>query len=217
MRYDRVIVEIGQRFSMLIVCSQAEKKNGTIMFSCKCDCGKTREVRKDSLVNNYTKSCGCLRKRGNRHTHDLFKQNYKLWRVWAAIKQRCYYKKHIAYNFIGAKGVKVSPEWKNHFNVFYDWCIKEGWQPNYKIRRHDSNGDYSPENCYIYKGKVEQPKKVKVVHCEELGRQFSTGKEASIFFKVHTTSIYNSINMGYKLLGRYTLVRHEYLVNQQVA
>lgn len=38
------------------------KKSNVRVFECKCECGKTCEVRYSSLINGKTKSCGCLRK-----------------------------------------------------------------------------------------------------------------------------------------------------------
>lgn len=67
----------GQRFGRLTIQRKSERltkqpyklKNGEKRFShryihyiCLCDCGKEAEVRKSSLVNDHTKSCGCLGK-----------------------------------------------------------------------------------------------------------------------------------------------------------
>lgn len=59
----------GQRFGRLVVIEEADdeiiESNGKKIFKkykCKCDCGKYTNVRKQSLLNQYTKSCGCLGK-----------------------------------------------------------------------------------------------------------------------------------------------------------
>lgn len=53
----------GQRFGRLIALYPTDKrKNGSIIWYCKCDCGNFAEVSSDCLVNGKTKSCGCFRK-----------------------------------------------------------------------------------------------------------------------------------------------------------
>lgn len=60
----------GLRFGKLTVVKLS--KNSTsrrTIWLCKCDCGKEKEVRSDSLKDGKTKSCGCLLEidnRGNR-------------------------------------------------------------------------------------------------------------------------------------------------------
>lgn len=56
---------LGKRFGRLIVISLTKKRskyrNGVI-WRCKCDCGKIKDIRGDCLVTGDTKSCGCYRK-----------------------------------------------------------------------------------------------------------------------------------------------------------
>ena len=52
----------GQRFGKLTVIGPTEKRKGTsVVWRCKCDCGKETLVAAGSLVSGNTKSCGCLR------------------------------------------------------------------------------------------------------------------------------------------------------------
>lgn len=57
----------GQKFGRLFViervddyCSKNHKPR--VKYKCLCDCGKTLEVLKGSLISGSTSSCGCLRK-----------------------------------------------------------------------------------------------------------------------------------------------------------
>lgn len=51
----------GQRFGRLIVKRRGENQNKHIMYYCDCDCGnKDILIRKDSLIDGNTQSCGCL-------------------------------------------------------------------------------------------------------------------------------------------------------------
>lgn len=51
----------GQRFGMLLVISETKKRDstGSVIWECRCDCGKTTYVPARSLTPK-TKSCGCL-------------------------------------------------------------------------------------------------------------------------------------------------------------
>ncbi len=52
----------GQKCGCITLLHRATNdKAGRIRFHCKCDCGKTCDVRLGDLANGHTKSCGCLR------------------------------------------------------------------------------------------------------------------------------------------------------------
>lgn len=51
------------KFSKLQPLSKLkERRNGSVVWHCKCDCGKECDIRSDLLLNGQTKSCGCLLK-----------------------------------------------------------------------------------------------------------------------------------------------------------
>lgn len=52
----------GQRFGKLVVLAPTEKRmdSGSIVWKCKCDCGKEAEVPARRLVRGQVRSCGCL-------------------------------------------------------------------------------------------------------------------------------------------------------------
>lgn len=57
----------GQRYGRLVVLKRAEdkierKSFKTIkMWTCRCDCGKIKDIAQGSLLSGGTKSCGCLK------------------------------------------------------------------------------------------------------------------------------------------------------------
>jgi len=54
---------IGQRFGRLIVTRITDKrKDGRIIWECKCDCGNVIEANAAYLVSGDKRSCGCLAK-----------------------------------------------------------------------------------------------------------------------------------------------------------
>jgi len=50
------------------------------------------------------------------------------------------------HQYYGDKGIAYCTEWDD-FDVFADWAIENGYQPDLEIDRIDSDEDYSPENC----------------------------------------------------------------------
>ena len=52
----------GQRFGRLVAIKPIEEryKDGSVLWLCKCDCGKETVVNGAFLRKGFTKSCGCL-------------------------------------------------------------------------------------------------------------------------------------------------------------
>ena len=65
--------------------------------------------------------------------------------IWLGIKSRCYNKKNHAYKNYGGRGIFMSDEWKNSFDVFFE---DMGFKPDgLAIDRIDNSKGYSKENC----------------------------------------------------------------------
>ena len=132
---------IGKKFNMLTVLEELpERKHGSRVYRCKCDCGNIKDVRKDMLKNGHVKSCGCL------HTKHG-KRNTKIYRVFSEMKQRCYNKNHKDYKNYGGRGIAVCDEWKDDFMNFYNWAMSNNYQEGLSIDRINNDGNYEPDNC----------------------------------------------------------------------
>lgn len=140
---------IGLRFGRLKVIDRAgSSKAGRALWLCKCDCGKTAIKQGKLLLNNHCKSCGCGEQENrvnNCTSHKM--SDTRLYNIWCAIKQRCFYPKHKDYHNYGGRGITVCPEWKNDFMSFYSWAITHGYRSDLSIDRIDVNGNYEPDNC----------------------------------------------------------------------
>ena len=68
----------GQRFGRLTAIKPTDQRQGgCIIWECQCDCGNVTCVSGDSLRQNRTKSCGCLRKNcGKKNAKSLIGQRF---------------------------------------------------------------------------------------------------------------------------------------------
>jgi len=77
---------IGQRFERLLVIKFAAIKNGFSYYICQCDCGNEIKVRKNSLKQKKTKSCGCLQRENNvklgKSNLKPNRQKYLIYRIY---------------------------------------------------------------------------------------------------------------------------------------
>lgn len=161
----------GRRFGRLTVIEYSHIENSRTYWKCVCDCGNITTIQGHLLSTGKTKSCGCLnrekaaermRNLGKRHwknglaearkteNHGNYvhgKSNTRLYTIWTGMKQRCFNPNNRAYIDYGGRGITVCDEWKNDFQAFYDWAIKNGYADNLSIDRKDVNGNYEPSNC----------------------------------------------------------------------
>lgn len=78
--YHKEIVSGGQdltgnRYGRLLVEKKVGSKHNSILWLCKCDCGKTKEIISASLKHGRSRSCGC---RQGMYKHGLSKtKGYK--------------------------------------------------------------------------------------------------------------------------------------------
>ncbi len=61
----------GKKFNRLTV---VERADGTDLWRCKCDCGNETITKGSRLLNQTTKSCGCLI---NEHRNKM----KRIWRL----------------------------------------------------------------------------------------------------------------------------------------
>ena len=117
---------------------------------CQCLCGKTKEIRTDSLTRGLVKSCGCLKKEQDRinltkfHRHKMSEK--RIYHIWQNMKDRCINENTPCYPRYGGRGIKVCDEWLIPDN-FFSWALENGYNDNLQIDRIDNNGNYEPSNC----------------------------------------------------------------------
>ena len=143
---------IGRKFGRLTIIKKGKRnKSGVQLYICKCDCGNYTNVTLGNIKSGNTKSCGCYNKE-QLSERGIFKIKHglrwhPLYGIWAGMKSRCYNKNRDNYKYYGGRGIKICNEWKNNFEEFYNWAIKNNWKKGLTIDRIDNNGNYEPNNC----------------------------------------------------------------------
>lgn len=141
---------VGNTYGKLTVVALDKIKSGRSYWLCKCQCGKVKTIRGDTLQK--IQSCGCVKK-----TQDIqnlhIKTNHKMsnhpaYNIWVKMMDRCYKPNSRFYKNYGGRNIKVCDEWHNVI-AFCEWADKNGYiaNENLSIERIDVNGNYEPNNC----------------------------------------------------------------------
>ena len=174
----------GQRFGKLTVIKYAgQAKDNHALWLCQCDCGSEPfAVPSNNLKRSHTTSCGCVRDQILREfapkngTH--YKRYTRLYNIWANIKRRCDDQNYPRFKDYGGRGITVCDEWKDNFEVFYEWAMSNGYQENLSIDRKNNNGNYEPSNCR-WATDVEQANNKRNNHYLTYGKETHTMTEWS--------------------------------------
>lgn len=139
----------GHRFGTLVAVKRMPSVNGRLSekWLCSCDCGNLPVVYMGNLRNGNSTSCGCvhaLRLREAVTRHGL--RHSDEYRIWVGIKTRCYNRQNHSFARYGARGIGMSPEWREDFMAFYS---DMGPRPSksHSVERIDNDGDYTKSNC----------------------------------------------------------------------
>lgn len=135
-----------QRFGRLFVLHYAGMRKRRAYWGTRCDCGTLKTVAGDDLIQENTRSCGCLRRelaRTQHATHGLSK--HPLYKVWKGMRERCNYSKHKAYDRYHGRGIKVCRRWQKFENFYID--MSPTYEPGLLLERLNNAKGYSAYNC----------------------------------------------------------------------
>lgn len=147
----------GQRFNYFMLTGKSYEKmyGGAVrkFVECICDCGTIKFTLFQDIRRNIVVSCGC-KKRSHLisiNTKHGFaaraNELHPLYTTWVGMKSRCYTPSCIGYKNYGGKGITVCSEWRDNFETFYNWALKNGWEEGLTIERINGNKNYDPTNC----------------------------------------------------------------------
>lgn len=145
----------GQRFGRLTVqWPVGRSSGGHVHWLYLCDCGQVKTVRKTSLVNKHTRSCGCfnreslsVRMAGNTnamiHGHSPRGASTPEYRSWKCMVYRCTNSRSARWGNYGGAGVKIIPRWRKFENFLADMGTR---LPYTSLGRFGDKGNYEPGN-----------------------------------------------------------------------
>jgi hypothetical protein len=134
---------------MLTPIGFSHSKQGNIYVRYRCVCGTEKVIMRAMVRTGKTKSCGCYRSAYHKEHHPTTETHgmtgSPTYISWIAMRRRCSDQKNASYQWYGAKGIAVCPEWQNSFEKF---LADMGTKPSgCSIDRLDSSKGYYKENC----------------------------------------------------------------------
>lgn len=196
------------------------------IFKCKF-CEKEFRCYLADVAAGRRESCGCIAKLKNiKHGATRFKVSTPEFKVWCAMKSRCYKPNIKAFKYYGARGISMCERWLNSFENFVsDMGFRPS--PKHSIERNDVDGNYEPSNCrwatpkeqannqrnnvkVEYKGRTQNVK----TWCEELRLNY-----ARVSFRIRRgwnveDAFYKSpANKGYRAINRIRLQKEGIFVS----
>jgi hypothetical protein len=189
----------GKKFGRLTVVNHGRVHPVTknVHWICKCDCGKTCEKVGSRLNTGMVSHCSHQCPLLSEHMSEILSvhgmTDHPAWCSWRGMMKRCYYKKDIAFQNYGGRGIKVCKRWRENFENFW-----KDMGPTYKdgliIDRIDNNGDYTPKNCRWVTYKESNGNK------RNKWRAYGSPSDFAYFASklgVQVTSIYRRIRKGH--------------------
>ncbi len=200
----KIIQYEGNRFGFLTVLRFKEKRPpNAYYYVCQCDCGRTVDVIASNLRGGTTQSCGCGIKVGKHVKHLMCKTS--LYRIWAAMKTRCYDKGFASYKHYGGRGIRIC-------NFIYESPLNLieliGDRPKgYSIDRIDNDGHYSCGSCsqclrHKWKFNIrwatyhQQAQNRRNNHPLTIGSNTMLPKDWARLFGITPSAIYHRISRG---------------------
>lgn len=87
--------------------------------------------------------------------------NGRIGTVWINMIQRCHNKNNPQFKDYGYRRIFVCDEWKNSFDSFKQWALKNGYADNLFIDRQDNDKGYTPSNCrFVNRYKQNQNRRI---------------------------------------------------------
>lgn len=144
-------MKINDTYGKLIVIEQApSSKFRHKQWLCRCECGNTKVVRQEALLNSRVRSCGCLGRDAIKKAIESCtihgESKTRLHQIWNGMIQRCENPARPKYPSYGGRGITVCKEWHT-YTIFRDWAVANGYTDELSIDRINNDGNYEPSNC----------------------------------------------------------------------
>lgn len=195
----RLDIMAGMVFNQWTIVEVLENKGiGKRMLRIRCSCGFIADRAFGSVVNGYSKSCGCAHYaahsvRQTKHGHSKRKEATETYMIWNSMKQRCVNPKNKGYKRYGGRGIQVCARWLESFDNF---LLDMGEHPKgMQLDRIDNNSGYSKENCHWVTSKENNRNKdsTLIIEFQGVKKPFT---ELLDHFKIVKRSVYSRMSKG---------------------
>ena len=123
----------GQRFGKLTVLSLEKRDNinNRTYWKCKCDCGREKIATSADLIQEHSKSCGCLKSKGESKIKDILENsNIKF---------------ELQKYFSGCLSDKQAPLYFDFYLPDYNCCIEYDGEQHFECR----NSGWNNQEAFI--------------------------------------------------------------------
>ncbi len=129
-----------------ISATRNEKNEIERTVKLQCKCGYTKVCRYVNI--GVSKSCSTCTFKNRLESIPIEEREIRknLRHRYKGIKLRCYNKNNKSYPSYGGRGIVMSDEWFNSFDLFYNWSINNGFKRELEFDRIDNNKGYSSDN-----------------------------------------------------------------------
>ena len=127
----------------LVANSEQSKKTKNRRWLCDCSCGNSHIASSNNLKSGNTKSCGCINHLPHNKKFGEFRS--KVYDAWKNAKVRCYDDDYSSTEKYKGRGIYMSEEFLNDFDVFYTY-IGDPPSEEHTLERLDVNGNYERGN-----------------------------------------------------------------------
>lgn len=186
----------GDTYNYLTVIEKSYSKNKRVMWKCLCECGNYKYVSSSDLLSSNVKSCGCHKYAHQKHGDNrALTGQTRLYRIWAAMKNRSKNKSHRYYKIYGEAGILVCNEWMEYI-PFKEWALSNGYSEDLSIDRIDVHKGYYPENCR-WANAITQANNTTRNHFIKIGEENKTIAEWSRESGIPAGVIWSRIHLGW--------------------
>lgn len=184
---------VGYENEDIIVIALSDKKSGKEpLWEYKCKhCGKINSSTKGNIKRNQA-TCKCIHYSRVSESESMIGRNTKIYQIWCGMKTRCFNEKDSAYKYYGGRGVTICEEWKNNFELFYNWSLQNGYEDGLSIERKNVNENYCPENCCWIAKEEQARNKTNTLYIEINGEKKRL-KEWCKIYNVNYKTVYQKI------------------------